>query len=134
LKKFLELAIFAGVGLAASVVHYVSGIMFIELLAVRPWVANVLAFLVAFPVSYLGHSFLTFSARRYGRTSATTGRSLGRFLITAITGFAINQMSVVLFVEWLGQPARIVMAISIVAVAGFLYVAGKVWAFRGQES
>lgn len=134
MKRFLEPATFAAVGLAASAVHYVACILLIEQFAIRPWIANIAAFVVSFPVSYIGHSFLTFSARRYGRETATTGRSLRRFLLTAMTGFAVNQASIVLFVEALGLPPRIVLAISTVVVAGLLYLIGKIWAFRGQES
>jgi putative flippase GtrA len=134
LKRFLEPATFAAVGLAASVVHYIACILLIEQFAIRPWIANIAAFVVSFPVSYLGHSFLTFSARRYRRATATTGRSLRRFLLTSLTGFAVNQASIVLFVEALGQPPRIVLAISTVVVAGLLYLIGKIWVFRGQES
>jgi putative flippase GtrA len=134
LKKLVEPAIFACVGLTASAVHYVSAILYIEGFGLPAWLANIFAFATAFPVSYLGHAFLTFSARRYGRETAATQQSFRRFLVVAVTGFAINQASVLIFVETLHYPPRIVMAVAIAGVAIFLYAAGKIWAFRGKPA
>jgi len=132
IRRFVEPAIFAGVGLAASLAHFLAAVLLVEQVSVQPWIANIIAFAVAFPVSYFGHSFLTFSARAYGRADAVTGKSFRRFLTLAGAGFLLNQASVVLFVEQLGYPPRTVFGVTIACVAGILYLAGKFWAFRDR--
>ena len=49
----------------------------------------------------------------------------------AFGGFALNQMSVVLFVSWMGLPHRPVLFLTVFGVAAGLFLAGKFWAFRG---
>ncbi|WP_181706844.1 GtrA family protein [Chthonobacter rhizosphaerae] len=133
-SRLWEVAAFAAVGLTASVVHFAAAVLLIEEAGLRPWLANMVAFLTALPVSYLGHAFLTFSARRYGRAASVTGQSAGRFLALALTGFLLNQTGVLLLVEGAGLPHRPALAAVIVAVAGFLYLASKFWAFRGRQA
>lgn len=128
-RQITELAAFALVGVAASVTHFLVTVILVEQLGVVIWQANIIGFLVALPVSYFGHAFFTFTARRYGRDQAVTNQSMRRFTVTAVTGFAINQSSVVLFADWLGYPLRMVVFLTICGVAAFLFIASKMWAF-----
>ncbi|KJS35200.1 MAG: hypothetical protein VR74_17765 [Hyphomonas sp. BRH_c22] len=132
-RRTVELACFGAVGLAASLTHFGTAIWLIEHAGLGASRANILAFLAALPISYVGHAFFTFSAKRYGRGSDLTRQSAGRFVVLAMTGFLLNQASVVLFVETLGCPPRIVFGLTILGVAGFLFIASKFWAFRGSS-
>lgn len=133
MRVVVEVVAFAAVGLTASVVHFVTALLLIENWQITAWIANILAFAVALPVSYLGHSHVTFSARRNRRASAVSPQTFGRFLQLAVSGFAINQTSVVLFIETLGLPHRPVLFFTIFGVAGVTFVASKYWAFRGNH-
>ena len=131
-QKAREVVMFGLVGVAASVTHFIVAILLIELFSVSIAVANVVAFVSALPVSYFGHALLTFSARLYGREADTTKQSAARFVALAVTGFVINQTSVVYFAAHLGYPHRIVLVLTIIGVAVFLFLASKFWAFRGD--
>lgn len=132
LRQLIELGLFAAVGIAASIVHLIAAIILIERFETAAWLANILAFGCAMPVSYAGHSGLTFSASRYGRDQSMTWQSARRFLITAFAGFSVNQLSIVILVSLLGLPHRPVLFVTIFGVAGGLYLASKFWAFRGE--
>ena len=131
LQRLREVGLFAGVGAAASLVHLAVAVLLVEAVDLRPWQANVGAFVCALPVSYLGHSYLTFTARRNGRASAVSRATFARFLLLALAGFSLNQASVVVFAELLGLPFRAVMLATIVAIAALQFVLGKLWAFNG---
>ena len=130
-QQLVETGMFAMVGASASVVHFLAATLLIEYANTPIWKANIFGFLAALPVSYFGHAFLTFAARRYGRSTEVTSQSALRFATLAATGFIINQSSVLYFAEYLGAPHRIVIAATIIAVAGFLFLASKFWAFKG---
>ncbi|MET0258821.1 MAG: GtrA family protein [Methylobacterium sp.] len=133
LQRLREVGLFAGVGAAASLVHLAVAVLLVEAVDLRPWQANVGAFVCALPVSYLGHSYLTFTARRNGRASAVSRATFARFLLLALAGFSLNQASVVLFAEILRLPFRPVMFVTIVAIAALQFVLGKLWAFKGSR-
>jgi len=129
----MEVVIFGAVGLTASLTHFAVAVALIELAKIPISCANIVAFISAVPVSYFGHAFLTFSARHYGRESDVTRQSAGRFVVLAIAGFVLNQTIIVWFTEHLGYPHRAVLAFTILGVAGFLFLASKLWAFRGKR-
>ena len=62
-EEFRKLLAFFGVGLVATVVHLsVAGLIFVFDPIANPLVANFIAFLCAFPVSFWGHRLLTFKS------------------------------------------------------------------------
>lgn len=128
-RQIAELATFALVGVAASVTHFLVTVVLVERLGIAIWQANVIGFIAALPVSYFGHAFFTFTSRHYGRKQSVTNQSMRRFTAVALTGFAINQSSVVLFADWLGYPLRVVVFLTICSVAIFLFIVSKIWAF-----
>lgn len=132
-ERLREVGLFLVVGGAASLVHLAIAVLLVEIAGARPWQANIGAFLCALPVSYLGHSYLTFTARRNGRASAVSRATLTRFTLLALVGFSLNQASVVVFAELLGLPFRAVMLATIVAIAALQFVLGKLWAFNGAR-
>ena len=132
-QKLQEVIIFGMVGVAASVTHFIVAVVLIEMVSLSIPIANVLAFLSALPVSYFGHAILTFSAQRYGRETEVTKQSAARFVTLSVIGFCINQASVVYFAAYLGYPHRIVLVVTILGVAGFLFLASMFWAFRGKD-
>ncbi|MDP1555312.1 MAG: GtrA family protein [Hyphomonas sp.] len=129
----IELTSFGLVGLTAMAVHFAAAIAAIELLGLPIWLANILAFLMAVPVSYVGHSLFTFSAARYGRKGHVTGRTTARFLIVALSGFALNEASVLILTYQFAVPHRLAILFTLLGVAGLLYLSSKFWAYRSKR-
>ena len=90
-----------------------------------PELANALGFCIAFFVSFAGHRLLSF---KDAGTSVAT--SFGRFAITALAGFASNELVFVLLLRSLGWPALLALFAALVFAAGQTFVLSRFWAFR----
>lgn len=87
--------------------------------------ANALGFLIAFFVSFAGHRLLSF---KDAGTSVAT--SLGRFAVTALAGFASNELVFMLLLRGLGWPALLALFVALLFAAGQTFVFSRFWAFR----
>ena len=90
-----------------------------------PELANALGFCIAFFVSFAGHRLLSF---KDAGTSVAT--SFGRFAITALAGFASNELVFVLLLRSLGWPALLALFAALVFAAGQTFVLSRFWAVR----
>lgn len=114
---------FIAVGCAAALTH-----MAVFALAQRqlwPEVANGLGFCVAFGVSFAGHRLLSF---RDAGTSVA--QSFTRFAVTALAGFASNEIVFVLLLRGLAWPSWLALFAALVLAAGQTFVLSRFWAFR----
>ncbi|MGV0879133.1 GtrA family protein [Martelella sp. FLE1502] len=111
---------FAGVGGVATLVHMGTAALLLWIFPALPAAfVNLLAFMVAFLVSFYGHRHLTFYTR---------GR-MHRFLIVALCGFALN--NVILYVALASSiPKLIAIIIATACVPVVTYLASALWAFR----
>ncbi len=89
---------------------------------VSPDMANLLAFLLALPISYYGNARLTFRVR-------PDGRKLRRFLATALTGFGLNAANVHL-VSTAGLPWPTALPGMILVVPLLSFALSKLWVYR----
>lgn len=91
----------------------------------RPEWANAIGFVVAFGVSFVGHSRLTFP-----NPAASAGQGLFRFAITSLAGFASNEVVFIILHAGLGWPVgwSWLCATGLTAIQTFCL--GKWWAFR----
>jgi putative flippase GtrA len=90
-----------------------------------PELANAVGFCVAFLVSFAGHRLLSF---KDAATSVTT--SLRRFAVTAVAGFASNEVVFVLLLRWLNWPALLALFAALVFAAGQTFLLSRFWAFH----
>ncbi|WP_114973522.1 GtrA family protein [Rhodoferax ferrireducens] len=90
-----------------------------------PELANALGFLVAFFVSFAGHRLLSFKD-----AGTSVGTSLRRFAVTALAGFASNELVFVLLLRGFDMPALLALFIALVFAAGQTFVFSRFWAFR----
>lgn len=90
-----------------------------------PELANALGFVIAFFVSFGGHRWLSFSD-----TSTPVGTSLGRFALTALSGFACNELVFVLLLRALHWNEHLALISALVLAAGQTYLLSRFWAFR----
>jgi putative flippase GtrA len=117
-----QLARFGAVGIAAMAVHW-SIVALLVPLGSPPLLANVIAFAIAFNVSYVGHRNWTFADTT---PHATTFR---RFLGVALLSFALNEALYYLLLRQ-GIEYRIALFAVLVAVAALTFVLSRYWAFR----
>ena len=90
-----------------------------------PLVANVVAFHIAFVVSYSRHPWLTLAYQ-----SERTRESRPRFLLVAYGGFALNEALYAVMLAHTRLHEIIALAIVLVAVAVLTCASSRFWAFR----
>jgi len=90
-----------------------------------PEIANALGFCIAFFVSFAGHRLLSFKGAQ-----TSVGTSLRRFAITAVAGFASNEICFALLLRALHWPALLALFVALVLAAGQTYLLSRFWAFR----
>jgi len=119
---------FATTGALATTTHICVALTLNEAVGVVPFWANFMAFLFAWPVSYLGNFFWTFE------TSSTHQWSVPRFGITSITGLVLSQSIVWISTEALGLSLRwaLVPVIFVVPLVSFLM--SRYWAFLSRTT
>lgn len=114
---------FLTVGGAAALTHM--GVFALTQSRLWPELANALGFVIAFFVSFGGHRYLSF---RDASTSVAT--SFQRFAVTALAGFASNELMFVLLLRGLDLPALLALFLALVLAAGQTFVLSRFWAFR----
>ena len=92
-----------------------------------PEAANALGFVVAFFVSFAGHRLLSFKD-----AGTTLIQSLMRFGVTALGGFATNEIVFTLLLRGLGWSAWPALFTAMVLAAGQTFVLSRWWAFKRQ--
>ncbi|HBN58937.1 GtrA family protein [Vreelandella aquamarina] len=114
------LARFGGVGAIATLVHLsVAAIAFIIWPTISPFLANLLAFVVAFQVSFWGHRRFTF--RKDGRAH--------RFFLLALGGFALNNSVLAALLAISPVEGIFAIIVATFTVPLLMYVAARFWAF-----
>ncbi|MFT7116674.1 MAG: putative flippase GtrA [Rhodoferax sp.] len=114
---------FLAVGGTAALTHL--GVFALVQGHMLPELANAVGFCVAFLVSFAGHRYLSF---KDASTSLRT--SLGRFAVTALAGFASNELIFMLLLRWGQLPALLALLAALVFAAGQTFLLSRHWAFR----
>lgn len=125
-----QLAFFGGVGAAAAATHYLVVLALVPL-GLHPLLANVVAFAVAFQVSYFGHRHLTFASTARQLPHRQT---LPRFLLVAVTSFLLNEAMFFLLLRYTTLPYQLSLAIVLVTVAALTFVLSRRFAFAGKAA
>ncbi len=123
-KRWLR---FLFVGALATVVYFVFGLLFVQVLCLPLLFGNALAFALGFIVSYLGHTFFTFEAKD------KHARMLPRFAATQAFGLLLNSALVWLIVR-LGAAYELAMLVATALVPVAVYLICKYWVFRKRET
>ncbi len=110
------------VGAAAAATHL--GVFAALRRHLWPELANAAGFAVAFSVSFAGHRWLSFAG-----ASNPVGQSLRRFAVTALAGFAANELCFMLLYRGLGWPSLLALFVALVLAAGQTFVLSRFWAF-----
>lgn len=115
---------FIAVGVTALLTHWLVVALLVPLAGLHPLVANVIAFLVAFNVSYFGHRHLTFKAQERSHR-----QTLPRFATVASGSFLLNEAMYWALLSLTPLRYDIAMFIVLGTVAVLTYLLGKFWAF-----
>lgn len=115
---------FICVGVSALLTHWLVVILLVPLAGLHPLLANVVAFLVAFNVSYFGHRHLTFKA-----SERSHRQTLPRFAAVAASSFALNEAMYWVLLNFTPLRYDIAMLLVLGSVAVLTYILGKFWAF-----
>lgn len=123
---FGQLTRFCIVGLLAAAVHFSIVVLLVEVGALKPLIANIFAFLIAFQVSYWGHRRWTFHT-----TTSLHGEALPKLFLVNGLGFIANEGLFYIFMTMFGlsYPLALFLVLAILPVATFAL--GKFWVFRG---
>ena len=127
----LEGAKFGGVGLVATAVHVMIFSVLIEFWNIEPMKANVIAFCLAFWISFIGHFYWTFAGGEDDRRSL--GNAGIRFLFVALTGFALNSLIVYIVEHQLRLPYVYATFGMIFIVPLVLFLMSRYWAFTSAQ-
>jgi putative flippase GtrA len=120
-----QLFFFLVVGCAAAFTHMSVVVLLVEAFGWRAIVSNMAAFCVAFLVSFNGHSRLTFPQPADLRAEACR-----RFIIIALTGFVINQLTYAYALSIFGPRLYLpILFFVLLSVAAFTFTMSRCWAF-----
>jgi putative flippase GtrA len=120
---------FGVVGVTAMLIHLGSVALILVPLGLAPLIANIIAFILAFQVSYAGHRYFTFRNQE-----TTLSRSRGRFFLVALMSFAVNELLYWALLQYTLLDFRIALALVLVAVATLTFVLARYWAFASGEN
>lgn len=145
---------FLVVGASAAAVHFIVLVSIVSITSVTPAWANVIAFFVAFIVSFLGHFYLTF--RQSSANNNSSGRNnnhindsqpltqksthpvtcrpfnaLIKWFASSSAGFIANQGLFVLGLNWFGERYYIFIWLIVTGVITVMtFSLAKIWAFK----
>lgn len=114
---------FLAVGGSAAATHM--GVFALTQDHMWPELANAMGFVVAFFVSFAGHRWLSFQD-----ASTTVGTSFKRFGVTALAGFASNELVFMALLRALEWPSLLALFSALVFAAGQTFVLSRFWAFK----
>jgi putative flippase GtrA len=92
---------------------------------VSPEAANALGFVIAFVLSFGGHRWLSFKG-----TSTPIEQSLLRFGVTALAGFACNEVIFMALTRHYGWFTLLALFVALVVASALTFVLSRFWAFQ----
>ncbi|MEJ6023287.1 GtrA family protein [Ramlibacter sp. PS4R-6] len=118
---------FIVVGSTSAGVHLLTVMGLVSQLGWHPLAANIVAWLIAFCISFMGHYHLSFP-----RSGAPLARAAARFLAISATGFAINEATYALLLHLAGTHwYAVILFFVLIGVAVMTWILSSRWAFRG---
>lgn len=121
----LQLARFGVVGVSAALVHFSVVVLLVELHWLKPLVANIAAFCLAFQISYWGHRRFTFSGTQQSHAVA-----LPRLLLVSVLAFLANEGLFYILMKEFALPYPLALFLVLSVLPLIVFTANKFWVFE----
>ncbi|HEY4714438.1 MAG TPA: GtrA family protein [Aquirhabdus sp.] len=119
-----QLIRFGVIGVIAAITHYCIAIFLISKDMPAAW-ANLIAFVIAFWVSYLGHRYFSFDAG-----DVSHQQTLPRFILVAVLGFILNESLLLLMLHFTKISMALGLPFIIILTAIFTFILSRQFAFN----
>lgn len=120
-----HLSVYAFVGAASTLTHYVVALLFARLM--HPLFSNGIGYLFGVTVSYNGHHRLTFQVHP---SEANHRSRFPRFVLVSASAVALSELILWYALERAGLPLWQAQAAAIAVVPPFTYLLGRYWVFH----
>ena len=120
-----QLMRFGVVGVTAMAVHLLAVYAFVTGLDLNPLAANIMAFLIAFQVSYFGHARYTFNV-----ADPKSHQHKIKFFAVAVFSLLLNEASYSILLNVFHMQYFIALTLVLFGVAVCTFVLSRLWAFR----
>lgn len=120
-----QISKFICIGTLAAVVNFIVDIFLVELISIKPLIANIFGFIISFQVSFIGHRFWTF----YEEGIKDTHIVWIKFLIIALSSLALNQLLYAIYLMFINNYI-IALFFALITVPPLTFIVSKLWAFK----
>lgn len=124
MKRLVEVAKFAIVGMIATGIHIITGLTLLHGFEFALLSANLLAFCLALGFSYFGHYFWTFQSDTHHVVA------LPKFFFVAIAAALVNNSLLLLSQAFAFGEKSVVFIVSALVVPALSFVLGRIWVFH----
>lgn len=118
-----QLLRFGVIGIIAAIAHYCIAIFLTNHDMAAAW-ANLVAFVIAFWVSYFGHRYFSFEAG-----DVSHQQTLPRFILVAVLGFILNESLLLLMLHFSKISMALGLPFIIILTAIFTFILSRQFAF-----
>jgi len=120
--NWIQLAKFGAVGFSGYIVNLV---VYTALLGIGAHQAAAVSFVVAAANNYWWNRHWTFANQK-----GNFAYQSARFFAVALVSLAVNQLWLLVFLDWLGWGKIVSQAVAIVLVTPLNFIGNKLWSFR----
>lgn len=122
--SFMQVLKFAAVGVLAAAVHFSVVVILVQTFAYAPLVANVIAFMIAFQVSYWGHRGWTFYGTEVEHKEAYT-----KLIVLQVSMFCLNEGMYYALLS-MGVQYQLALFIVLAILPIVTFFTSKFWVFQ----
>ena len=124
-KPAQQLVFFSGIGGSAALAHLLIVLNLVSYLQIDPLVANIIAFFIAFNISYFGHKYLTFAEIENQKQL-----SLPHFFLVASSAGVLNELLYFLLLNYTAINYLLALTLVLGLVAVYSFFLSRFWACR----
>ncbi len=122
-ETIVQLMRFGVIGVLAAITHYCIAIFLTSNDIAAGW-ANLVAFVIAFWVSYFGHRYFSFDVG-----DVSHQQTLPRFILVAVFGFILNESLLLLMLHFTKISIELGLPFIIIVTAVFTFILSRQFAF-----
>lgn len=124
-RQSLQLLFFSSIGASAALTHLIVVLNLVSYLSLDPLIANIIAFFIAFNISYLGHKHLTFA--QIGNDKEL---SLPHFFFVASSAGILNELLYFLLLRFTDIHYLVGLTLILGLVSVYNFFLSRFWACR----